>query len=83
MKFDQFKVNEQLKFGEYKKGIALSMQDGSPIYLAIPRVCIPFGISAFPSSYGPMSYSIDLSLKGWNTEGRVQKFYNFIQQVED
>ena len=81
MKFDQLKF-EDIEFGEFKRGINLTVK-GLPIQLQLPRLSVPFGLSGFPSQFGPTKYSIDTSLRGWNGESRVKKFYEFLQNIEE
>jgi hypothetical protein len=82
MKFDQLKL-EDIEFGEFKRGINLTIK-GEPIQLQLPRLSVPFGLSGFPSQFGPTKYSIDTSLRGWNSEkSRVKTFYEFLQKIEE
>ncbi len=82
MKFDQLNLDD-IEFGDFKRGINLTVK-GEPIKLQLPRVSIPFGLSGFPSQYGPTKFSIDTSLRGWNDEkSRVKTFYEFLQGIEE
>lgn len=55
-----------------------------PVKFQIPRMYMPFGVSGFAPPYGPVKYNIDFSMKGWNvTDNYVNKFYDFISEVEN
>jgi hypothetical protein len=82
MRFADFNLSD-ITFGEYNRGIALSMPNGDPLQFQIPRVYAPFGLSGFPNKFGPTKYNIDASLRGWNEEGSyVNKFYKFLTNIE-
>jgi hypothetical protein len=83
MKFTEFNLHD-VTFGEYSsKGISLSLPNGDPIHIQIPRLYAPFGLSGFPNQFGPTRYNIDASLRGWNEEGSyVNKFFKFLMNIE-
>ncbi len=83
MKFTDFSLSD-ITFGDNNsKGIKLSLPNGDPIQIQIPRLYAPFGLSGFPDKFGPPRFNIDASLRGWKEEGSyVNKFFKFLTNVE-
>jgi len=70
---------DDIQFHDYN-GRALKVE---PLKFQIPRMYMPFGISGFVPKYGPTSYNIDFSMKGWNEpDNYVKKFYDFLLMIE-
>jgi hypothetical protein len=70
---------DNIIFGEYNNRVIKV----EPVQFQIPRMYMPFGVSGFAPSYGPVKYNIDFSMKGWNEPGNyVNKFYDFINEIE-
>lgn len=76
----------EIEVGEfYNKKISLcTAETKRPLRFQIPRMYMPFGVSAFVPEVGDPKYNIDFSMKGWNEEnGYVWKFYNFVKSLEN
>jgi hypothetical protein len=55
-----------------------------PLHFQIPRMYMPFGVSGFTPPYGQTKYNVDFSMKGWDQSGGyVNKFYEFLQMIEN
>jgi hypothetical protein len=73
-------TTDNIVFNEYNNR-AIKVE---PLQFQIPRMYMPFGVSGFTPPYGPVKYNIDFSMKGWNvTDSYVNKFYDFLKNVED
>ena len=82
MRFQEF---DKMHFGEYvNKKIPLCDETQKSIKFQIPRMYMPFGITAFVPKSGPTKWNIDFAMKGWEEEGGyIQKFYEFLKRIEN
>ncbi|AUT19089.1 hypothetical protein DSLPV1_118 [Dishui lake phycodnavirus 1] len=76
-------AEERLCVHEYK-GRKMVLSDGDkPMRFQMPRLYMPWGVSAFTPEIGEKKYNVDFNLTGWDEDGGfVQKFYNTIKSIE-
>jgi len=76
-------ADERLTIHEYR-GRKMVLSDGDkPMRFQMPRLYMPWGVSAFTPEIGQKKYNVDLNLTGWDEDGGfVQKFYNTIKSIE-
>lgn len=47
-----------------------------------PSCSLPYGMSAFDKA-GPVKYSVELSMRGYNEPGKMKTFYDAVQSLDD
>jgi hypothetical protein len=57
--------------------------DGGQFYMQTPCCTLPYGMSTFDKA-GPIKYSVELSLRGYDEPGnKIKAFYDAIQQLDE
>lgn len=57
--------------------------DGGQFFMQTPCCTLPYGMSTFDKA-GPIKYSVELSLRGYDEPGnKIKAFYDAIQQLDD
>jgi hypothetical protein len=56
--------------------------DGGMFVMQTPSCSLPYGMSAFDKA-GPVKYSVELSLRGYNDAGKMKPFFDAIQSLDD
>lgn len=76
-------ADERLTIHGYR-GRKMVLSDGDkPMRFQLPRLYMPWGVSAFTPEIGEKKYNVDFNLTGWDEDGGfVQKFYNTIKSIE-
>jgi len=88
IKTDQFSA-ESIQFAKVRKnkrgGKNIFVNaDGKRFYLQLPELRAPFGLSKFEDeSSGNVSYSVDLSLDGYDEEGPTKSLYDLMSAIDD
>ena len=78
-------ATDSIKVGEFNnKKITICDTDDKTFTFQIPRLYMPFGISGFAYQNRPITWNVELVLKGWDKEdGYVKKFYDTIKDIEN
>jgi hypothetical protein len=88
IKADQFSA-ESIQFSKVRKnkrgGKNLFVNaDGKRFYLQLPELRAPFGLSKFEDeNSGNVSYSLDLSLDGYDEEGSVKSLHDLLTNIDE
>ena len=88
IKVNQFSA-ESVQFSKVRKnkrgGKNLFVNsDGKRFYLELPELRAPFGLSKFEDeSTGNVSYSLPLSLDGYDDEGPVKELHDLLSSIDD
>ena len=88
IKSEQFSA-ESIQFSKVRKnkrgGKNLFVNaDGKRFYLQLPELRAPFGLSKFEDeSTHNVSYSLDLSLDGYDEEGNVKELHDLLTKIDD
>ena len=57
--------------------------DGRPLMMQVSSLSVPYGMSVFDEA-GPIKYSVDLSLKGYDSDNvKVQQIYNAFNTLDE
>ena len=56
--------------------------DGGMFIFQTPSCNLPYGMSAFDKA-GPVKYNVDLSLRGYDEDGKMKQFYESLQKLDD
>jgi hypothetical protein len=56
--------------------------DGGMFVMQTPSCSLPYGMSAFDKA-GPVKYSVELSLRGYNEAGKMKPFFDAVQSLDD
>lgn len=56
--------------------------DGGMFVMQTPSCSLPYGMSAFDKA-GPVKYSVELSMRGYNEPGKMKTFYDAVQSLDD
>lgn len=56
--------------------------DGGMFVMQTPSCALPYGMNAFDKA-GPVKYSMELSLRGYNEEGKIKPFFDAIQRLDE
>ena len=57
--------------------------DGGMFVFQTPSCTLPYGMSAFDKA-GPVKYSVELSLRGYDEEGsKIEQFYEALESLDD
>ncbi len=57
--------------------------DGSKLFLQTPQCVLPYGMSVFDKA-GPIKYSVELSLRGYDEAGsKIKQFYDAINALDE
>lgn len=81
--FDMSKI----AFGEVKalqngsKSVNLTY-NGGPLIIQISNVDLPYGLNA-DDKFGPMKYSVNLSLNGYDTKPKMKEIYDVLEKLDD
>lgn len=76
-------AEERLCVHEYKARKMVLSDGDKPMRFQMPRLYMPWGVSAFTPEIGEKKYNVDFNLTGWDEDGGfVQKFYNTIKSIE-
>jgi hypothetical protein len=82
----QFDVSK-LAFGEIKslqsgaKSVNMNYA-GGPLILQLSNVDLPYGLNA-DDKFGPVKYSINLSLNGYDTKPKMKEIYDMLEAIDD
>ena len=82
----QFDVSK-LTFGEIKslqsgaKSVNMNYA-GGPLILQLSNVDLPYGLNA-DDKFGPVKYSINLSLNGYDTKPKMKEIYDMLEAIDD
>jgi hypothetical protein len=82
----QFDVSK-LAFGEIKslqnnsKAVTMTY-GGSPLILQLSNVDLPYGLTA-DDKFGPVKYSVNLSLSGYDTKPKMKEVFEMLEAVDD
>lgn len=77
----------KLTFGEIKslqsgaKSVNMSYA-GGPLILQISNVDLPYGLNA-DDKFGPVKYSVNLSLNGFDTKPKTKEIFDVLEAVDD
>jgi hypothetical protein len=77
----------KLSFGEMKtlqsgaKSVNMSYA-GGPLILQISSVDLPYGLNA-DDKFGPIKYSVNLSLNGYDSKPKTKEIYDMLEAVDD
>ena len=88
IKAEQFSA-ESIQFSKVRKnkrgGKNLFVNaDGKRFYLQLPELRAPFGLSKFEDeSTGNVSYSLDLSMDGYDEEGVVKSLHDLLAGIDE
>jgi hypothetical protein len=64
--------------------ISLCTKEGKPVRIQCPRMYMPFGISGFTPEVGPIKWSLDFAMKGYDEDDNyVKKFHETIRAMEE
>lgn len=82
----QFDVSK-ITFGEIKSlpsgAKAVSMNyAGGPLILQVSNVDLPYGLNA-DDKFGPVKYSVNLSLNGYDTKPKTKEIFDMLEAVDD
>ena len=82
----QFDVSK-ITFGEIKSlpsgAKAVSMNyAGGPLILQVSNVDLPYGLNA-DDKFGPVKYSVNLSLNGFDTKPKTKEIFEMLESVDD
>jgi hypothetical protein len=55
---------------------------GSPLILQLSNVDLPYGLTA-DDKFGPVKYSVNLSLSGYDTKPKMKEVYEMLEAVDD
>jgi len=76
-------ADERLTIHEYRARKMVLSEGDKPMRFQMPRLYMPWGVSAFTPEIGQKKYNVDFNLTGWDEDGGfVQKFYNTIKSIE-
>ena len=56
--------------------------DGGMFIMQTPSCSLPYGMSAFDKA-GPVKYSVELSLRGYNEPGKMKQFYDAVNSLDE
>lgn len=56
--------------------------DGNLFVFQTPSCHLPYGMNAFDKA-GPVKYSVELSLRGYNEEGKMKQFYDALERLDN
>uniref|UniRef100_A0A6C0ANC8 Uncharacterized protein n=1 Tax=viral metagenome TaxID=1070528 RepID=A0A6C0ANC8_9ZZZZ len=82
----QFDVSK-LAFGEIKslannsKSVNMNYA-GGPLLLQVSNVDLPYGLNA-DDKFGPVKYSINLSLNGYDTKPKMKEIFDMLEAIDD
>ena len=82
----QFDVSK-ITFGEIKslqsgaKSVNMNYA-GGPLILQISNVDLPYGLNA-DDKFGPIKYSVNLSLNGYDSKPKTKEIYEMLEAVDD
>jgi len=82
----QFDVSK-ITFGEIKslqsgaKSVNMSYA-GGPLILQLSNVDLPYGLNA-DDKFGPVKYSVNLSLNGYDTKPKTKEIFEMLEAVDD
>ena len=77
----------KLSFGEMKtlqsgaKSVNMSYS-GGPLILQVSNVDLPYGLNA-DDKFGPVKYSVNLSLNGYDSRPKTKEIYDMLEAVDD
>jgi hypothetical protein len=77
----------KLSFGEMKtlqsgaKSVNMSYA-GGPLILQLSNVDLPYGLNA-DDKFGPIKYSVNLSLNGYDSKPKTKEIYEMLETVDD
>ena len=76
-----------LAFGEVRtlqsgsKSVNLTYS-GAPLVLQVSNVDLPYGLNA-DDKFGPVKYSVNLSLNGWDSNPKIKAIYDVLESIDD